>query len=81
MGEGPKDAEGPVMSDRDRIARLEALVDRLVSTQPKAKALTQTQFAAQTGLSRSTVFRRIKQRKIRTEQGRIPADQLSKFLS
>jgi excisionase family DNA binding protein len=67
---------GQVIEKLDRIERM--VVDALA---PKQPALTITEFAKRVGVHRNTIIKRIAAGKLRKEQGRLPASQLSKFLS
>jgi len=60
----------------DRLERL--LVEAIT---PKKPGLTVKEFSKQSGLSRTTVFRRLEAGTIRKEKGRIPHSELRKYLS
>jgi len=64
---------------REQLGRIERLV--MAAIAKPEPAMTVRAFAKRVKLSRNTIQRRIAAGKVRKENGRIPASQLSKFLS
>lgn len=69
--------------EQQLLARLDRIERLVVKALPPVlePALTKKEFAKRAGIGRTTLYRRIEERRVRTEQGRIPASELSKFLS
>jgi predicted transcriptional regulator len=72
------------MSTDERLAIIEAKQDailRLLTPVTRSPGLTISDFAAKTGLSYSTIQRKINRGELRKEKGRIPFEQLTPYLS
>jgi len=64
---------------KEQLARVERMLVEALT--PKKPGLSIVEFAEQSGLSRTTVCRRLAEGKIRKERGRIPHSELRKHLS